>query len=174
MNDLINRQDAIKWLDRWKGYLDEDMILRMKIGLKRDVPSAEVGTKMSSADFISKQDAIDEIEYELEMINSALDSITLDFNARERLRQRKGEAREILNSIQQLPSTERTGKWIERHPMRYDGKFVGADTDIIPDTRIRHLYCGECDKQMPIFEKFTYCPYCGARMINAWNEKELI
>ena len=63
-------------------------------------------------------------------------------------------------------SAERVGKWVERHPMRYDGKFVGADTDIIPDTRIRHLYCGECDKQMPIFEKFPYCPYCGAKMVN--------
>lgn len=57
-------------------------------------------------DTISRQAAIDEIEYELEMINSALDSITLDFNARERLRQRRGEAREILNSIQQLPSAQ--------------------------------------------------------------------
>lgn len=57
-------------------------------------------------DLIRRQAAIDEIEYELEMINSALDSITLDFNARERLRQRRGEAREILNSIQQLPSAQ--------------------------------------------------------------------
>lgn len=57
-------------------------------------------------DVIRRQDAIDEIEYELKMINSALDSITLDFNARERLRQRRGEAREILNSIQSLPSMQ--------------------------------------------------------------------
>lgn len=68
----------------------------------------------NNSDAISRQAAIDEIEYELEMINSALDSITLDFNARERLRQRRGEAIEILNSIQQLPSTEsKTGRWIE-------------------------------------------------------------
>lgn len=57
-------------------------------------------------DMIYRQAVIDEIEYEIEMINSALDSMTLDFNARERLRQRKGEAREILNSIQQLPSAQ--------------------------------------------------------------------
>lgn len=57
-------------------------------------------------DLIERQSAIDEIECELEMINSVLDSITLDFNARERLCQRRGEAREILNSIQQLPSAE--------------------------------------------------------------------
>ena len=66
----------------------------------QDAPDTNVGT------MISRQAAIDEIEYELEMINSALDSITLDFNARERLRQRRGEAREILNSIQQLPSAQ--------------------------------------------------------------------
>lgn len=58
------------------------------------------------SDLISRQDVIDEIKYELEMINSVLDSITLDFNARERLYQRRGEAREILNSIQQLPSIQ--------------------------------------------------------------------
>ncbi len=57
-------------------------------------------------DLISRQAAIDEIEYELEMIDSALDSLTFGSNARERLLQRKVEAREILNSIQQLPSVE--------------------------------------------------------------------
>ena len=65
-----------------------------------------IGEEKRCDDCISRQAAIDEIEYELEMINSALDSITLDFNARERLRQRRGEAREILNSIQQLPSAQ--------------------------------------------------------------------
>ena len=67
--------------------------------------------------FINKQVAIDEIEYEIEMINSALDSLTLDFNARERLYQRRGEAKEILNSIQQLPSVQPEG-WMERNKER--------------------------------------------------------
>ena len=67
--------------------------------------SADVSKKVDS-DLISRREVIDEIEYELEMINLALDSITLDFNTRERLRQRKGEAREILNSIQQLPPAQ--------------------------------------------------------------------
>lgn len=62
-------------------------------------------------DLISRQAAVDEIKYELEMIDLALDSITLDFNARERLRQRRGEAREILNSIQQLPSAQPESEW---------------------------------------------------------------
>lgn len=64
----------------------------------------EMSEKQTDEDLISRQAVLDEIEYELGMINSALDSMTLDFNARERLRQRRGEAREILNSIQVLPS----------------------------------------------------------------------
>ena len=71
---------------------------------------------MQKDDVIYRKAAIDEIEFELEMINSALDSMTLDFNARERLRQRKGEAREILNSIQQLPSAQRWIPCSERLP----------------------------------------------------------
>ena len=68
--------------------------------------STESSLTQKGLDTISRRDAIDEIEYELEMINSALDSITLDFNAREKLLQRRGEAREILNSIQQLPPAQ--------------------------------------------------------------------
>lgn len=69
------------------------------------------GERRRMDDTISRQAAIDEIEYELEMINSALDSITLDFNTRERLRQRRGEAREILNYIQQLPPAQPEQRW---------------------------------------------------------------
>ena len=75
-------------------------------GIESQVSYRQVTGKLDITDCISRQAAIDEIEYELEMINSTLDSTTLDFNARERLRQRRGEAREILNSIQQLPSAQ--------------------------------------------------------------------
>lgn len=40
MADLINRQDAIKEIARWIGYLDEDMIFRIQTRLKK-VPSAD-------------------------------------------------------------------------------------------------------------------------------------
>lgn len=40
MSDSISRQDAIKEIARWIGYIDEDMILRIQIGLKK-VPSAQ-------------------------------------------------------------------------------------------------------------------------------------
>ena len=87
-------------------------------------------------DMIYRQAAIDEIEYEIEMINSALDSITLDFNARERLRQRRGEAREILNSIQQLPSAQPEQRWIpcsERLPEK-DGRYQVTRHDDVTNT----------------------------------------
>ena len=38
--DLIDRQAAIDEIRRWIGYIDEDMIQRIQIGLKR-LPSAE-------------------------------------------------------------------------------------------------------------------------------------
>lgn len=101
-------------------------------------------------DLISRQAAIDEIEYELEMINSALYSITLDFNARERLRQRRGEAREILNSIQQLPSVQpeqKKGKWYFRDTTRY-GKLP--------------YICTVCGREAN--DVYNFCPNCGARM----------
>ena len=37
-DDLIRRQDAIEELARWIGYIDEDMILRIQIGLKKLPP----------------------------------------------------------------------------------------------------------------------------------------
>ena len=40
MNDLISRRQAIDEISRWLGYLDDDMIRRIQIGLRR-LPSAQ-------------------------------------------------------------------------------------------------------------------------------------
>lgn len=110
-DDLISRQDAIDAYGDW--YVEEGTeegfigtVKQLLEGLPSAQPELAQDLRNACTDAVSRQAAIDEIEYELEMINLALDSITLDFNARERLRQRKGEAREILNSIQQLPSAQ--------------------------------------------------------------------
>ena len=94
-------------------------------------------------DLISRQAAIDEIEYELEMINSALDSISLDFNAKERLRERRGEAREILNSIQQLPSVHPESFVDADKLKRCEFEYINACKIVAhqtPDTRKSDVY----------------------------------
>lgn len=113
-----------------------------------------------TGDTISRKAAIDEIEYELEMINSALDSITLDFNTRERLRQRRGEAREILNSIQQLPPAQ-PERDIPVKPNETIDKAWG-----IPK---RQAVCPKCDYYLGHVaflgdykgKRITYCEVCG-------------
>jgi rubrerythrin len=104
-------------------------------------------------DLISRQAAIDEIEYELEMINSALDSITLDFNVRERLRQRRGEAREMLNSIQQLPSVQ---------PERKKGKWIIPSRN--PEIVNKELFCDCSFCGFTTMDETNFCPHCGAEM----------
>lgn len=103
-------------------------------------------------DLISRRAVIDEIEYELEMINSALDSITLDFNARERLRQRRGEAREILNSIQQLPPVQ--------PPKEIPKRVLWTGWKGCRDTRYK---CPNCEK--PVRNDDAYCHRCGQRLM---------
>lgn len=40
MSKTLNEDDVLKEIDRWIGYLDEDMITRIKIGIKK-LPSAQ-------------------------------------------------------------------------------------------------------------------------------------
>ena len=40
MNDCIRRQEAIDDIEKWRGYIDDDMVLRMVIRL-RALPSAQ-------------------------------------------------------------------------------------------------------------------------------------
>lgn len=106
-------------------------------------------------DLIDRQAAIDEVQYEIEMINNALDSLTLDYNTRERLCQRKVEAREILNFIKTLPTIHpeppKRGKWLYR---------IGRDGD--------GWICSECGERTVSAvmgkPRYIYCPICGAKM----------
>ena len=45
MNDIVKLDDCLKVIDRFIGYLDEDMIGRIKIALQRDVPKVKEGSK---------------------------------------------------------------------------------------------------------------------------------
>ena len=50
--DLISRQDVINQIALWKGYLDEDMIYRIQLGLKR-LPSAKTEFKIYVVSWIT-------------------------------------------------------------------------------------------------------------------------
>ena len=39
MGRLLDEDDVLKEIDRWNGYLDEDMITRIKIGIKKLPPA---------------------------------------------------------------------------------------------------------------------------------------
>lgn len=51
MDRLISEKEIKKWLHRWIGYLDEDMIARMEMCIK-DIPSAEPYKGMTNGEVI--------------------------------------------------------------------------------------------------------------------------
>lgn len=59
MRKTLNEDDVLKEIDRWIGYLDEDMITRIKIGIKK-LPSAQPKkrTETHACDLIDRQAAI--------------------------------------------------------------------------------------------------------------------
>ena len=69
---------------------------------------------------IYRQDAIDELTENKEMINAVLDSLTLDYNTRRDQEQRRGQIIEDIETIKSLPSAQlescegckHLGKWI--------------------------------------------------------------
>lgn len=172
MSDLISRQDVYCILEKMMvdRPLDSDRWVIRDIDKEiKSLPSAESTGAMDEAiqeyikdgymqpigeDLISRQAAIDEIEYELEMIDSALDSTTFGSKAREKLLLRKFEVRGILNSIQQLPSAQ---------PERKKGKW-NAHKDC--EGKTRRITCNLCGWQSGPFcwYDYNYCPNCGADM----------
>ena len=52
MSDLISRDAAINEIQRWVGYLDQDMILRIQISIEK-LPSAQ---QLSEVDLIELED----------------------------------------------------------------------------------------------------------------------
>ena len=63
-------------------------------------------------ELISRQAAINALEKNKEMINAVLDSLTLDYNARRNLEQRRGQTNEDVETIKELPSAQPEQRWI--------------------------------------------------------------
>lgn len=125
--DLIKRQDAIEKLEYF---------CMVKALEDQNHPSAEVGTQMSSADLISRQDAID-------VVNAYM-----GLSAVSRTIQNMMSVQEIL---ERLPSAERQGKWIDRSD---GGRIKYPWYESYECNQCGHEGCGA----------WEYCPRCGARM----------
>lgn len=51
MSRTLNEDDVLKEIDRWIGYLDEDMITRIKISIRK-ISSAQPEKRYTKADYI--------------------------------------------------------------------------------------------------------------------------
>lgn len=66
MSDTISRQAAIDEIARWIGYLDDDMIGRIQLGLKR-LPSAETKTKCIAQIKVDTEELVRRIKEEYDI-----------------------------------------------------------------------------------------------------------
>lgn len=57
-------------------------------------------------DTVYRQAVIDALDENKDMINAALDSLTLDYNTRRNLEQRRGQINEDVETIKELPSAQ--------------------------------------------------------------------
>lgn len=126
MSDLIKRQDAIEKLE---------CFLMEKALEDQNHPSAEARTQMSSADCISRQDAIDVCNCAIDLWENCIG---------------QGALIAVKKKIENLPSAERKGKWIEHENPK----------DVFS------IECSECGCWFlhEHLVRNSYCPNCGARM----------
>lgn len=151
MSDLISRQMAIEVVQNRHIMLNKEKVLL--INDLEKLPSAQlatdtnVGTKLSTnlaevgTDCISRRAAID-----------AATSSTMEWNGMY-VQDLNGRIRE---AIEQLPSAQRTGKWL-------DANICGEFPIIV---------CDQCNTFYPLsFGDFhNFCPNCGAKMEGVSNE----
>ena len=106
-------------------------------------------------DPISRQAALDTLAENKELINAALDSLTLDYNTRRNLEQRRGQVNEDIEAIKELPPAEpKHGKWIHES-IRSGNSLTGYF--LLPTCS-----CSECN--CCVSSDSPYCPNCGAKM----------
>ena len=102
MDEAISREAVITEIGRWAGYLDDDMIRRIQIGIKRLQPIQPVNNSENpnSSDVISRHAAIDALRDYL-VGKRCPDDGTLTCRLIEN---------EVINKL--LPIQPKRGKWI--------------------------------------------------------------
>lgn len=164
MNDPIERADAINEIVRWKGYLDEDMISRIQIGLKK-LPSAqsekrtEKRTETHARDLIDRQALLARID-RIVRVNH-LDRCKVWFTP--------AGAKTLVSEQPTIEPERKSGKWIEDAETYY--KAINAKGGGVCNTTpyfVDAVACSECLTMFSVIdnctEMFEFCPNCGAKM----------
>ena len=150
--DAVSRDSVSKWLDRWEGYIDKDIINRMQYkvcdipSVKPDIPIVDTPTvdTPNCDDVVSREDVIN-------MIDKRMDQLTqVNFGTRtfqDGVYDGYARIRSDMKSLPFVRPERKKGKWrIE--------PGIGC-------------YCTNCgfdignDIEM---EYANYCPNCGAEM----------
>lgn len=135
-DDLISRQAAIKAIedlqDCYNGFSDT-YDKACIIGVLEEIPTAQVNTPTDTpTDTISRQAAIAEF---------SCCQLTPDGGI---------DANYAIDFLEQLPSAQRTGRWI----------FETLDGT--PGYRPTVMFCSKCGRVS--IADYSYCPNCGSRM----------
>lgn len=169
MDRLISEKEIKKWLHRWIGYLDEDMIARMEMHTK-DIPSAEIKYCDRNICLRNEYNGIGCSECE---VTKSQEPKTDE--RKEALRELKQEYRHhqynnsdscygwstsfkqaVAVAIKCLSAEQNTGHWIAQDIYNCHTVFKCSECGYIHN--FMHLY-GE-----PTAD-YTYCPNCGAKMV---------
>ncbi len=153
-DDLISRQAAIKAIedlqDCYNGFSDT-YDKACIIGVLEEIPTAQVNTPTDTpTDTISRQAAIDAV---------GADVIERDRPPVEVKYWNMGLERASI-ILGNLPSAQRTGRWIKHEVKLFNGRHTGRYFD----------ECSECGKlttewrKVTEYHRWNFCPNCGARM----------
>ena len=158
MGDLIDRQDAIEalgeeppvWYDGDDEIAERNQWRRDKAAIEAVPPACNESKQQAtdSSDCISRQDAIDVLDDEAELLRRV--SNDTDIVGAERIKYRWGLGllESCISDMKELPSAEserKKGKWI-------DSKDVS-------------WMCSECGKWLDVLQgdvKMNFCPNCGS------------
>lgn len=112
----MTRQEAVKWLSNLKidiGKTQHQELWHYEQALDEIIQTLEQEPSCRNTrqvDLISRQDAIDALEYEAELCNRALDDMDIDRKERERFEWELELVECFIEDIKELPSKDRP-KW---------------------------------------------------------------
>lgn len=106
------------------------------------------------SDLISRQDALDILNEQIEQCNKALGSFDISAKDEYAIKVERASLKAYKEQLENLPIVEpKRGYWIESHEHIYVGNGVAEWTN---------FFCSECDA--PNDKPTDFCPNCGTDM----------